>query len=450
MATSDSTSLKTFSVGVARRLSDAGFRALFAGGCVRDTLLGTEPADYDVATSATPEQVLALFPRTVAVGVAFGVVKVLGEGQNPHEVEVATFRGETSYSDGRHPDHVCFTDEKEDVRRRDFSINGLLFDPLKNEVLDYVEGRRDLELKVIRAIGDPKRRFEEDHLRMLRAIRFAARLGFGIGGPTFGAIKAAASKITLISSERVRDELNAMLSGPNPRQAFELLKQSSLLKHVLPEIDALEGVQQPPQFHPEGDVWTHTLMLLGQLENAPLTVALGALFHDVGKPATFEFVDRIRFNEHERVGAGMTEKIMSRLKYSNEETERVVSLVRQHMVFKDAEKMREATLKRFLRQPHFDEHLELHRIDCLSSHGDLSLYEFCKNQKEQLTEEVLHPPPLITGFDLMALGLTPGPVFKKILKVVEDRQLEGALVDKDAALEFVRTMQNEGLRPGRY
>jgi poly(A) polymerase len=436
--------LQEFSTSVVQRLVDAGHRAVFAGGCVRDMLLGKAPQDFDVATAAMPEAVMKLFRRHVAVGAAFGVICVLSNDDPPLQVEVATFRGETTYSDGRHPDNVCFTDEVEDVKRRDFTINGLLFDPLKNEVLDYVGGRKDLERKMVRAIGDPKRRFAEDHLRMLRAIRFATRMDFEIEGATFGAIKDHAGKITSISAERIRDELNAMLTGPNPRRALELLKQSRLLKHILPEIEALEGVQQPAEFHPEGDVWTHTLLLLGQLSHAPLHVALGALFHDIGKPATFEQSDRIRFNEHEHVGAEMTEKIMTRLKYSNDEIDRVVSLVKQHMVFKDVTKMRKSTLKRFLRQSHFEDHLALHKLDCNASHGRLTNYEFCREQMSREDEKTLHPAPLITGADLIALGLTPGPKFKEILKEVEDRQLEGTLLDKDAALKFVREYLGTG------
>jgi poly(A) polymerase len=428
-----------FAVSVVKTLTEKGYRALLAGGCVRDKLLDKLPKDYDVATSARPEQVMALFERNVPVGVSFGVVCVLGPGENPVQIEVATFRGETGYSDGRHPDTVTFTGEVEDAKRRDFTINGLFYDPLKDEVLDYVGGQDDLKRKVIRCIGDPKQRFTEDRLRMLRAVRFATTLGFEIDGHTLGAIKDCAAGITAISAERIRDELNAMLTGPNPRRALELLKQTRLLKDILPEIDALEGVQQPAQFHPEGDVWTHELLLLGQLENVPLTLALGVLFHDVGKPPTFVQADRIRFNEHEKVGAEMTREIMTRLKYSNEEIDRVVSLVAQHMVFKDTDKMRPSKLKRFIRQPHFEEHLALHRADCLASHGDLTAYEFCSAKLKEAREEELHPEPLIDGNDLIALGLKPGPEFKTILQQVEDLQLEGSLTDRDAALEFVRS-----------
>ncbi|MFH0940059.1 MAG: CCA tRNA nucleotidyltransferase [Planctomycetota bacterium] len=437
--------MRDFAIQVVKRLSDAGFRAVFAGGCVRDMLLGVEPQDYDVATSATPDQVQALFNHTVPVGVAFGVVRVINEADHPLEIEVATFRGETTYSDGRHPDQVAFTDEVGDVKRRDFTINGLLFDPLKRETLDYVAGQRDLERRLIRAIGDPVRRFSEDHLRMLRAVRLAAKLGFEIDGSTFGAIKDCAAKIMIISAERIRDELNRMLTGPAPRRAFELLKKSGLLQHILPEINALEGVAQPPAFHPEGDVWIHTLLMLDNLDNSSLTLALGALFHDVGKPPTFELTDRIRFNEHEKIGAEMTARILARLKYSNAEIESVVDLVRQHMTFKDAPKMRSSTLKRFLRQSNFEEHLELHRSDCVASHGDLTTYNFCREQRAKLSDEILRPPPLITGNDLIALSLTPGPDFKIILKEVEDRQLEGALQTKEAALDFVRQFMKDEL-----
>lgn len=430
--------LRAFATEVVRRLAAAGFRAVFAGGCVRDMLLGVQPKDFDVATSATPQQTMALFPRNVPVGVAFGVVRVIGPGDNPPQVEVAAFRAETTYSDGRRPDQVSFTNEVEDVRRRDFTINGLLYDPLKDQLLDYVGGRADLEAGVIRAIGDPKQRFGEDHLRMLRAVRFASRLAFEIDAATFRAIQDSAARILAVSAERIRDELNLMLTGPAPRRALELLKQAALLQHLLPEVDALAGVPQPGEFHPEGDVWTHTLLMLGWLKNAPLTLALGVLLHDIGKPPTLARLDRIRFNEHDRVGAEMTARIMTRLRYSNEEVERVTSLVRGHMVFKGIQRMRPAKLKRFLREPHFDEHLELHRLDCLASHGKLANHEFCVAELKKQPPETLRPAPLITGHDLIALGLTPGPRFKRILADVEDRQLEGALKDKESAIKYVR------------
>lgn len=432
-----------FAESIVQRLTEHSHRALFAGGCVRDMLRGDTPKDYDVATSARPEEVMSIFSRTVAVGVAFGVVRVLSPGREPLCVEVATFRGDGAYTDGRHPDSVRFTNEIEDIKRRDFTINALLYDPLKKEVLDYVGGREDLERKLIRAVGDPKQRFAEDHLRMLRAVRFAARFGFAIDGPTLSAIREHADQVLTVSAERIRDEISLMISGPNPRLAFELLKKTRLLKPILPEIDALAGVRQPPEFHPEGDVWTHTLMLLGQLSDAPPTLALGALFHDVGKPGTFTETDRVRFNEHEHVGAEMTAKIMERLKFSREQIERVTALVKQHMAFKDVQKMRPATRKRFLRQPHFDEHLALHKLDCLACHGDLTLYDFCVNELERETPETLSPPPLLTGADLIALGLKPGPTFGKILKELEDLQLEGALRSRDEALAHVQNLMKK-------
>lgn len=431
--------LKQFATDVVRKLVDRGHRAVFAGGCVRDMLRGQEPKDFDVATSALPEQVMALFPRTIPVGVAFGVVRVLSRGPDPLCIEVATFRIDGAYSDERHPDRVAFSTEIEDVKRRDFTINGLLFDPLKNELLDYVGGQADLERRVIRAIGDPQKRFAEDHLRLLRAIRFAARLDFEIDANTFGAIKDCAGNIHGVSAERVRDELAQMLTGPHPRRAFELLKKAGLLRRILPEIDALQGVAQPEQFHPEGDVWEHTLMLLGQLENAPLPLALGALLHDVGKPRTYTLTDRIRFNEHEKVGAAMTEEILERLKFSRDTIDRVVALVHQHMTFKDTRNMRPATLKRFLRQPHFDDHLALHKLDCLASHGDLSAHAFCSDELARETPASLRPTPLITGANLIALGLKPGPLFATILKDVEDRQLENSLTDETGALDYVKS-----------
>ncbi|MCW8130810.1 MAG: CCA tRNA nucleotidyltransferase [Planctomycetota bacterium] len=444
--------LELFSVRVVETLARAGHRALFAGGCVRDRLRGVTPKDYDVATSATPDDVIKLFPHTAPVGAAFGVVRVIGprpaEDAEPLQVEVATFRTESGYSDGRHPDRVAFAGEVEDVKRRDFTVNGLLYDPLKDEVVDYVGGREDLARKLVRAIGDPRARFHEDRLRMLRAVRFAAALGFAIDGPTLGAIKQEASAIHAVSAERIRDELNKMLTGPRPREAMVLLKETRLMKEILPEVDALAGVEQPPEFHPEGDVWVHTLLLLEPLEEAPLTLALGALLHDIGKPPTFMVTDRIRFNEHDKVGARMTEELMRRLKYPNETIERVVDLVHSHMMFKDAKKMRRSTLKRFLRKDHFDEHLALHRLDCMACHGKLESYEFCREQLGTLGGRDLRPAPLIDGEDLKALGLTPGPRFRAILADIEDRQLEGALTTREEALAYVKSMESSQAQAG--
>lgn len=440
-----------FALGVVRRLAGHGHRAVFAGGCVRDRLMGREPKDYDVATSALPDEVLALFPGAVPVGAAFGVVRVLGPvsaaGAPPQQVEVATFRTEAAYSDGRHPDAVKFAGPEEDVRRRDFTVNGLLYDPLRDEVLDYVGGQADLQARVLRAIGAPAERFREDRLRLLRAVRFAAALDFEIEARTFEALRAEAPHATAVSAERIRDELARMLSGPNPRRAFELLKAAGLLAYVLPEVDALAGVEQPPEFHPEGDVWTHTLLLLGQLRDAPLPLALGALLHDIGKPATLTRTDRIRFNQHEEVGAGMAEALLRRLRFSNDVTTRVVELVRCHMSFKDARQMRPATLKRFLRLPHFDAHLELHRLDCLACHQNLDLHAFCLEQLGALGQEALRPAPLLNGADLKALGLSPGPLFGKILADVEERQLDGALTSREEALAHVRAAYLDARAP---
>jgi poly(A) polymerase len=379
----------------------------------------------------------------VAVGAAFGVVRVLGEapapGAAPPQVEVASFRWERGYADGRHPDEVGFSDEVEDVKRRDFTVNGLLYDPLKDEVLDYVGGRRDLAARKLRAIGDPRARFQEDRLRLLRAVRFAAALDFEIEANTYAALKKEAPQVTGVSPERIRDELTRMLTGPRPRRALELLKATRLLHAVLPEVDALAGVEQPLPFHPEGDVWTHTLLMLEELSAAPLALALGVLLHDIGKPLTFERApDRIRFNEHEKIGAQMSLALLRRFRFPNQVVDQVTELVRWHMLFKDIEKMRPAKLKRFLRRPDFELHLELHRLDCLASHGDLKTYRFCLAQRAALPAEQLRPTPLLTGEDLKALGLAPGPLFKRILADVEDRQLEGALRGRDEALDYVR------------
>ena len=436
---------------VVRTLRDAGHQAYLVGGCVRDIVLGREPADFDVATDATPERVMQLFPETFAVGAQFGVVLVPVDVPRPlsaeaetrnQTVEVATFRSDGLYTDGRHPDQVTYTrDPREDVRRRDFTINGLLLDPLKNnEVLDYVGGRADLEAGVIRAIGEPSRRFSEDKLRMLRALRFAARFGYAIEPQTLVAIEQLAGQISQVSRERVRDEIVKMLTEGHARRAFELLDETGLLREVLPEVAAMKGVAQPPQFHPEGDVWVHTLLLLeGLRAGGSPTLAVGALVHDVGKPPTFRRApDRIRFDGHAEVGAKMAEEICRRFRFSNDETEQISALVANHLRFIEVQRMKESTLKRFLRLPKFEEHLELHRLDCLASHGGLDLYEFVRRKIEQTPPEQIRPRPLLTGDDLIAAGYTPGPRFKQALAMVEDAQLEGALADKAAALKFVR------------
>ena len=424
------------------------YQAYLVGGCVRDILLGREPLDWDVATDATPDEVMRIFPETYAVGAQFGVVLVpykddVAKGADDQgTIEVATFRSDGTYSDGRHPDQVSFTKSaEEDVKRRDFTINGLLLDPLEGDkVLDFVGGRKDIEAGVIRTIGEPERRFNEDKLRMLRAVRFAARFGDEIDVKTMAALRELAPKIHLVSRERVRDELTKMLTEGKAGRAFELLDESKLLHEVLPEIENEKGVEQPPQFHPEGDVWVHTLMLLEGLKaGGSPTLAWGALLHDAGKPPTFRRApDRIRFDNHADIGAKMAEAICQRLRMSNDDTGQIMAIVSQHMKFPELPKMRESTLKRFLRQPKFEEHLEMHRLDCLSSHRDLTLYEFAKEKLESTPPEQIRPEPLVTGHDLIAAGYPAGPRFKNILSEVEDAQLEGAVKSKEEAMEFVR------------
>jgi poly(A) polymerase len=445
--------MKTFATSIVQTLRQRGFQAYLVGGCVRDLLLGREPKDYDVATSATPEQVMNIFPDTYAVGAQFGVVLVpvperdvasnvsTESSSNSRAVEVATFRSDLGYSDGRHPDEVRFSsDAREDVARRDFTINGMLLDPISGDVLDFVGGRKDLEAGIIRTIGDPERRFAEDKLRMLRAVRFAARFGYAIEPATFAAMQKLASQIEVVSRERVRDELTRMLTEGQARRAFLLLDESGLLRHVLPEISAMKGVQQPAEFHPEGDVFVHTLLLLENLpQPCPLTLGWGALLHDVGKPSTFRVApDRIRFDGHVEVGVKMAEEICRRLRFSNGETEQILALVDNHMRFGHATRMKESTLKKFLRMPAFDEHLALHRADCLASHRNLSTYEFVQHKRAEIPADKMRPSPLVTGEDLIAEGHVPGPKFREILGAVEDAQLEGRLTGRDAALEFVR------------
>ena len=453
---------KSFAISIVRTLRDQGHQAYLVGGCVRDLLLKREPADYDIATDATPDDVVRIFPETYAVGAQFGVVLVplpeseraaMGEGQeadaeqhalsgHQHKlcIEVATFRCDVGYSDGRHPDEVRFSrDPKEDVQRRDFTINGLLLDPLSDEVLDFVGGENDLNAGIIRAIGNPELRFSEDKLRMLRAVRFAARFEYQIDSATFEAIRKLAAQIHQVSRERVRDELTRMLTEGHARRAFQLLDETGLLREVLPEITAMKGVEQPPEFHPEGDVFVHTLLLLENLpQPCPLTLAWGALLHDVGKPPTFRRApDRIRFDEHAKVGTKMAEAICRRLRFSNEDTDQILLLVENHMRFGDVERMKPSTFKRFIRLPRFDEHMQLHRLDCEASHRSLRLYDFTREKRAELPASAIRPEPLITGDDLIAAGYAPGPVFKQILSAVEDAQLDGGLQSKKQAMKFV-------------
>ena len=460
---------KSAAVEVVRTLRDHGHQAYLVGGCVRDLILGREPADYDVATDARPDTVMRIFPETYAVGAQFGVVlvpisdhQISGSpdrqtqeptpderdlarlsGAHAHHgvIEVATFRSDGLYTDGRHPDEVRFSQTAaEDVQRRDFTINGLLLDPLDGDrILDYVGGRADLDAGILRTIGRAEQRFHEDKLRMLRAVRFAARFGYEIEAQTFDAIRQLAPLIHQVSRERIREELTRMLTEGHARRAFLLLDETGLLHEVLPEIERMKGIEQPPEFHPEGDVWVHTLLLLDKLAaGCSLTLAWGALLHDVGKPPTFRLApDRIRFDGHVEVGVGMAREICRRLRFSNEDTEQIAALVNNHMRFMDAPRMRESTLKRFLRMPQFDEHLELHRIDCLSSHADLSLYEFARTRLAETPAEEIRPKALISGRELIAAGYEPGPRFKDILSAVEDGQLEGRLASAEQAMEFV-------------
>ena len=429
-----------------------GYQALLVGGCVRDLLLGREPADYDVATDATPDQVVGLFPDTIAVAAQFGVILV---PRNGLKVEVATFRSDVGYSDGRHPDSVVYAKTaQEDVGRRDFTINGLLMRHDTGEVLDYVGGQEDLKAGIIRAIGEPDRRFAEDKLRMMRAVRFAARFGFEMEAQTFRAIHRQAKAIHQVSPERVREELTKMLTEGAARRAFELLDESGLLEQVLPEVAAMKGVQQPPQFHPEGDVWIHTRMMLEQLPNdASPTLAWGVLLHDVGKPPTFQSAaetgDRIRFNHHVDVGMRVSEAICRRLRFSNEDTEQIVALVANHMRFSAVEGMKKATLKRLVRMPRFDEHMALHRLDCVSSHGNLDSYEFVRRFLAETPPEQVRPKRLLGGDDLLEMGYSPGPQFAQILREVEDYQLEGLIRTREDAKEHVRRKFARAEKVGR-
>jgi poly(A) polymerase len=420
---------------IVRRLRAEGFQAYLVGGCVRDLVMGREPKDYDIATDAAPEQVVKLYPNALTVGAQFGVVMVRDESGT---TEVATFRSDGRYADGRHPSEVRYTrTPREDVRRRDFTINGLLFDPESEQVLDYVGGQADIRARRLRTIGDPVERFNEDRLRMLRAVRFAARFDFTLDKAAQQAIQKLAPQIHDVGAERVRDEIIKILTEGQARRGFELLDATSLLREVLPEIKALQGIQQPPEFHPEGDVWVHTLMMLEGLRNPTPTLALGVLLHDVGKSPTFTVRERIRFDNHVEVGAQMAQEICQRLRFSTRETERVVELVRHHLRFKDFPRMKRSTQLRFLRMAGFEEHLELHRLDCLASHGDLTNYELARCLLAETPPAEIKPAPLVRGQDLIALGYTPGPIFKEILQAVEDAQLEGRLRTREDALRLV-------------
>ncbi|MGD1017846.1 MAG: CCA tRNA nucleotidyltransferase [Verrucomicrobiia bacterium] len=473
--------MKETATNIVRRLRAAGHVTYFVGGCVRDMVQGTEPHDFDIATSATPEEVQALYPRTVPVGAAFGVVLVL---EDDHQFEVATFRSDDAYIDGRRPTGVHYGSPQEDAQRRDFTVNGLFYDPLASEtqngapggralptatdalpgIIDYVGGRADIERRLVRTIGDPRRRFTEDKLRMLRAVRFAANLEFAIDPATFDAVKEMASQIHVVSAERIRDELIKILTRSHAGRGLELLDASGLLQEILPEIAAMKGVEQPPEFHPEGDVFQHTRLMLETMSETalaarapyrsasetarsastpyhdPVVLAFAVLLHDVGKPPTFTRApDRIRFNDHDRIGAEMAETILRRLRFPNEEIDKITLCVREHMRFQFVKEMRPAKLKRILARATFPDELELHRIDCASSHRNLENYEFLKAKAAELPPEAVKPEPLLNGHDLLALGLTPGPMVGQILREVEELQLEERLKSRAEALDFAKS-----------
>jgi poly(A) polymerase len=430
---------------IIHRLRESGHEAYFVGGCVRDFILNQTSSDYDIVTSARPEEVMKLFPRTVAIGAKFGVVAVIIDN---HPFEVATFRSDDVYEDGRHPSRIHYSTAREDVFRRDFTINGLLMDPDTGDIIDYVNGRFDIDNKIVRTIGNPEKRFREDYLRLLRAVRFAANLHFDLEPATQDAVKREASNIRHISVERIREELNKILTRGGARRGFELMMQTDILQNILPEICRLKGVEQPPRFHPEGDVWQHTLKMLELLpadgeREKNICLAWGTLLHDVGKALTRSEDEKgVHFYGHVQQGEIIADTIMQRLKFSRMQRETVVNLIRQHMVFMNVRKMRPGRLKRFLRMPDFDLHLELHRLDCLASHGMLDNYEFCREQLQILALDDLHPPRLLTGNDLIAMGFTPGKIIKDILLAVEEEQLEGRIQSAEQAINYVRNRWN--------
>ena len=432
--------LLDFAKELVAELRESGHKAYCVGGCARDTLIGIEPKEYDITTSATPEEVSEIFPHTVPIGVSFGVILVI---TGKYQFEVATFRKDQSYSDGRHPDNVIYSSsEQEDVLRRDFTINGMLYDPIREEVIDYVGGIDDLNSKIVRTIGDPYERFNEDKLRMMRAIRFSSRYNFELDLDTFRAIEKLAADITQVSSERIRDEILKIITQDNPGQGIMMLSESGLLKYILPDVEIMRGVEQPPEFHPEGDVFVHTCLVLEKLfENQEGVVspelAMGALLHDVGKPPTFSVSDRIRFNGHDRLGADMSKKICRDLKFSNKQIEIIYELIKEHLKFKDVFKMKKSTLKRFIGMPHFEEHMALHLADCQASHGITKAYDFIMEKFDEFEDEEIKPAPLLSGKELIEMGYNPGPLFTEILNFVEEAQLEGNIQSSDEAKQLV-------------
>ncbi|MBI3985621.1 MAG: CCA tRNA nucleotidyltransferase [Lentisphaerae bacterium] len=422
---------------VALRLQRAGWTAYWAGGCVRDVIMGRTPKDYDIATNATPDDVLRLFPKSLAVGKAFGVVRVPIEG---NWYEVATFRQDHAYRDGRHPEAVTFTDAQTDAARRDFTINALFFDPIAKVIHDFVDGRKDIDRKIIRTVGRPRDRFMEDQLRLLRAVRFSATLGFALEPATAGAIRDLADRIQSISAERIQQELTRMLlEAPRAGDAVQTLQELGLIKHILPEVEALKGQEQPPQFHPEGDVFTHTLIMLNAMVERSVQLAYAVLLHDIGKPPSAKQVgDRIRFDNHARHGAAMAEAVLRRLRFSNADTDAICFCIANHMRFMDVKKMRRATLCRLVGAPTFPVELELHRLDCLASHGGMDNYDFLVAfQKERAGEPVL-PEPWVTGQDILALGIPEGRDVGLWKKKVYEAQLDGQLENREAALAWLK------------
>jgi poly(A) polymerase len=423
-------------IEIVRTLRAAGHTALFAGGCVRDMLRGASPDDYDIATSATPEQVQALFPRTIAVGAQFGVILVLTDGE---QFQIATFRSDDAYVDGRRPVSITFSTPEADAQRRDFTVNGLFYDPIEDRVLDFVGGRADIERRLIRCIGDPVARFTEDKLRLLRAVRFACNLGYDIEPATLDAVRRMAPQISAVSAERIRDELIKTFTRPGAGRGLRLLDSTGLLDAALPEVAAMKSVEQPPQFHPEGDVFTHTCLMMDALHEPSVTLAFAALLHDVGKPATFRRApDRIRFDEHDTVGADLAERILRRLRFSNDEIARIVACVANHMRFRHAPEMRKGKLKTLLARNTFLDELELHRLDCIASHADLTNHEFLLRAQAAMPAEVAAPPPLLTGDDLIALGMGPGPEMGRLLREARELQLEEGLRERADALAWAR------------
>ena len=422
---------------ITARLHRAGYEAYFVGGCVRDIVRGVTPADYDIVTSAHPEQVQSLFSRTIPVGAAFGVILVIEDG---HPYEVATYRTEHGYEDGRHPSQVLYSTAQQDVLRRDFTINGLLMEPESGRIIDYVGGVVDIKNGIVRTIGEPEERFTEDHLRMVRAVRFSANLAYVIHPETLQAIKKYAPLVQRISRERIREEMTKILTGRGARSGLEMLAESGLLKEFLPELVALQGVEQPPTYHPEGDVWEHTMRMLYILSESATTdarLAWAVVLHDIGKAVTRSEDDvGVHFYGHVQTGKEIASTILERLRFSRNDQETILALVREHMKFMHVRDMRPSKIKRFLRMADFDLHLELHRLDCLGSHGMLDNYEFCRERLTEFTKEELHPPRMITGDDLIAIGFQPGRHFKEILRELEDAQLSGLV----STVEDARTL----------